>query len=66
MAEKYTHAELTKRLKSPGWGLITGNKGKTVTGTLEKLVHVTHERHKKGQAPGLIEEIETAIGHDTN
>ena len=64
MAEKYTHAELTKRLKSPGWGLVTGKKGKSVTGTLEKLAHVTHERHKKGQAPGLIEEIETGIELD--
>jgi len=64
MATNYTHAELTTRLKSPGWGLVTGKKSKTVTGTLEKLLHVTHERHKKGQTPGLIGEIETDIELD--
>lgn len=62
MPDKYTHDELTKRVKSPGWRLVTGKKGgNPVTGTLEHVLGVTHERRKGGQAPGLIEEIETKI-----
>ena len=65
MADGYKHDELTKRIKSPGWRLVTGRKNdKTVTGTLEKLLRITHERHKGGQAPGLIEEIKTEIELD--
>jgi hypothetical protein len=62
MPDKYTHDELTKRVKSPGWRLVTGKKDDhPVTGTLEHVLGVTHERHKGGQASGLIEEIETKI-----
>ena len=62
MPDKYTLDELTKRLKSPGWRLVTKRKdNNTVTGTLEHVLGVTRERHKGGQAPGLIEEIETKI-----
>ena len=62
MPGKYTHDELTKRVKSPGWRLVTGKiDGNTVTGTLEHVLGVTHERRKGGQAPGLIQEIETKI-----
>jgi hypothetical protein len=60
----YTHEELTERVKTPGWRLVTGNKDKSITDTLENLVHLTHERRKTGQAPGLIEELETAIELD--
>jgi len=61
MAKNYTHEELTKRVKTPGWRLVTRKKDKSITDTLENLLHLTHKRHKKGQTPGVIEEIETAI-----
>jgi hypothetical protein len=64
MANLYTHDDLTGRVKSPGWALVTGKKDATITGTLEKILKITHDRHKSGQAPGLIEEIETAIELD--
>jgi hypothetical protein len=65
MAEKYTEDELTARVKTPGWRLVTGRKDdNAVTGRLEQVLGVTHERHKSGQAPGLIQEIETGIELD--
>jgi hypothetical protein len=62
--KQYTHDELTEGVKSRGWALITGRKDKSITDTLENLLHLSHKRHKKGQAPGLIKEIETAIELD--
>ena len=65
MANKYTHDELAERIKSPGWRLVTGKKeDRSIMGTLDKLLHVTHHRRKNGQAPGLIEEIKTGIEVD--
>jgi hypothetical protein len=62
MPDKYTHDELTQRVKSPGWRLVTGEKDDdTVTGTLEHVLGVTHEKHAGGQTPGRIEEIETKV-----
>jgi hypothetical protein len=64
MASRYTEEELKKRMGSSGWRLVTGMDGKPVLGTLEDIAKATHERHKGGQAPGLIEEVETAIELD--
>jgi len=64
MANKYTDAELTERVKSPGWTLVTAEKGDPVTGSLEDILKITHGRHKSGHASGLIEEMETAIELD--
>jgi hypothetical protein len=64
MANKYTHAELAERVKSSGWGLVTGKDGEPVTGTLEDVLKITHGRQRSGHAPGLIEEMATAIELD--
>jgi len=64
MSKKYTHEQLIERVKSHGWRLVTGNKSHTITGTLENLLGITHDRRKSGQAPGLIEEIETGVELD--
>jgi hypothetical protein len=64
MADKYSHDELVERVKTPGWRLVTGKNDTSVKGTLERLLHLTHERGQKGEAPGLIEEIETSIELD--
>lgn len=64
MADKYSHEELVNRVKTPGWRLVPGSKDKSITDTLERLLHLTHERTQKGEAPGLIEEIETSVELD--
>jgi len=63
MATIYTHDDLKGRLKAPGWALVTG-KDTPISGTLGKILGVSHERHKSGQATGSIREIETAIELD--
>ncbi len=64
MATIYTQDDLKGRMKSPGWALITGQKEQSISGTLAELLGITHDRHKRGHAPGLIREIETAIELD--
>ena len=64
MATIYTQDDLKGRMKSPGWALITGQKEQSAFGTLAELLGITHDRHKRGRAPGLIREIETAIELD--
>lgn len=65
MADHDKDDDLTRRLASPGWRLKTGKTGDTpVSGTLEHVVRATHARKNSGQAPGLIEEVETAIELD--
>jgi len=44
MANKYTHEELTKRVKTPGWRLIARENDESITDTLENLLHLTHKR----------------------
>jgi hypothetical protein len=59
MPDKYTHDELTKRVKSPGWRLVTGKKRRQDGyGHARTCLDVTHERRKRGKAPGVMEEIE--------
>ena len=65
MANHYQEDDLMRRLASPGWRLKTGQKDdKAVSGTLEHVVRATHDRKKSGDAPGLIEEVETEIELD--
>ena len=64
MADKYSHDELVERVKTPGWRLVTDKKDTSVGGTLQHLLHLSHERKQKGEAPGLIEEIETSVELD--
>ena len=64
MANIYTHDDLKGRMKSPGWALVTGQRDQSFSGTLEKILGITHRRHRGGQAPGLIQEIETTIELD--
>jgi len=47
-------------MKSPGWSLITG-KDETLKGTLEELLHVTHEKHGSGKHPGMLREAATGV-----
>jgi hypothetical protein len=56
MARNYSHDELVRRVKSPGWKL---KADQPATGTLEEVLRLGHQRRKKGEHPGLIEEIDT-------
>jgi hypothetical protein len=53
-----------KRVKSPGWRIVSGGYGLKISGTLEQLLNVTHHRHANGEAPGLIEEVEITVELD--
>ena len=65
MADQDKQDDLTGRLKSPGWRLVTGKTDDHgVTGTLEQVVTATHARKSQGQTLGRIEEVETAIELD--
>ena len=61
MARNYSHDELVQRVKSPGWKLKADRPapGTSETGTLEEVLRLGHQRKKKGEHPGLIEEIDT-------
>ena len=63
-AKKLTRAELVAMLQSKGWDLVTGSETHPIKGTLEQLVKKTHERHKKGEEPGLIRKLETELELD--
>jgi hypothetical protein len=64
MANIYTHDDLKGRMKSPGWALITRQKGLSPSGTLEHVLGKTHKRKTDGHAPSLIHEIATGIELD--
>jgi hypothetical protein len=61
---KYSDDELLARMKSPGWHVATHEDEKPAAGSLEDAVRAAHDRHSKGEAPGLIQEIETSIELD--
>ncbi|MGB9153931.1 MAG: hypothetical protein WCD70_12700 [Alphaproteobacteria bacterium] len=59
------HAKLIAKLPTPGWSLITGAPAFPIEDhTLEQLIRMTHERHKKGETPGLIRHMEDALELD--
>ena len=63
MRRKYSHDELATRVKTPGWRLTRENDP-PVTGTLQHLLNLSHQRRRQGEHPGLIQEIETSIELD--
>jgi len=57
--------ELIAQLQKRGWDLVTGSEAFPIKNrTLEELVRMTHARHKKGEAPGLIKHMETVLELD--
>jgi len=60
MPNDYSHDELAKLTKSPGWRLETDGNAEHA-GTLEDVAKVAHERHARGEHPGIIKRIETSI-----
>ncbi len=62
---KPTHQDLIKLLPSQGWSLENGGKPPADKDhTLEDLVRTAHEYHQKGDQPGLISRMETALELD--
>lgn len=61
--QKYSHDELATKVKSNGWRLVR-DPDQPVTGTLQHLLNLAHQRRRKGEHPGLIQEIETSIELD--
>jgi hypothetical protein len=63
--KKLSREQLIASLQTRGWDLVTGSEAIPVKNqTLEELARVTHARHKKGEAIGLIQKMETAIELD--
>jgi hypothetical protein len=60
----YTHAQLAERVKYPGWETVKDENSSPISGTLEDVLKVTHERHKDGHTTERIKEIATAIELD--
>lgn len=52
--------ELKKLAKTPGWHLKAGGKTER-KGTLEDVAKAAHERRTRGEHPGIVRQIETAI-----
>ena len=62
MPEKYSDSELVEKMDQPGWKHDAG--GDPVTGTLGDAAKSAHDKHTKGEHPGLIQEVETTIELD--
>jgi hypothetical protein len=58
----WSNEELTASRASPGWRLKT-DQG-THEGTLEDVAKLAHDRHARGEQPGLIQQIETSVELD--
>ncbi|HTT82110.1 MAG TPA: hypothetical protein VMF67_01375 [Rhizomicrobium sp.] len=58
----WSNEELTAQRTSPGW-LLEADEA-TQEGTLEDVAKLAHERHARGEHPGLIRQIESSIELD--
>jgi hypothetical protein len=57
-----SNEDLTASRTSPGWRLETDQVAHE--GTLEDVAKLAHERHARGEHPGLIRQIETSLELD--
>ena len=64
MANKLSDEDLASKLKSPGWRLTVDHSDKAITGTLGEVVTESHSRKARGEHPGRIQQIMTAIELD--
>ncbi len=61
MANDYSHDDLVERVNTPGWRLTSNKDAPPFEGNLDEVLRSAHDRHKQGDHPGLIQEIETAV-----
>ena len=61
---KPSREELIKKLHTPGWNLEAGKSAPIKNRPLEDVVRAAHARHKKGEEPGIIKNLETTLELD--
>jgi len=61
---KYSLEQLKEKLTTSGWRTIAGEKITQLEGTLAQMAEAAHARHKKGETPTHLQEIETEIEVD--
>jgi hypothetical protein len=64
MTNKHRDEDLKGQLNSPGWRLTGDHPQKPVTGTLNDVLIESHSRKSRGEHPGRIQQIVTAIELD--
>jgi len=64
MANSNNDEDLTRQLNSPGWRLTGDRPGNNVTGTLGEVLTESHSRKARGEHPGRIARVVTAIELD--
>ena len=64
MANKQSDDDLTTQLNSPGWQLTVDHADQGVSGTLGEVVTESHSRKVRGEHPGRVKQIVTAIELD--
>ena len=60
MTKKYTSDDLESLSKTRGWQLHAGGESGQ-EGTLEEVAKAAHARRVRGEHPGIIRQIETAV-----
>jgi len=55
----WSNEDLKTKRASPGWRLEAGDT--THEGTLDDVARIAHERHQRGEHPGVIREIATWV-----
>jgi len=62
---KLKREELIAMLQTQGWDMVTGSEAlPTKNRSLKELVKIAHERHVRGESPGLISQMEKALELD--
>ena len=64
MANKDSDEDLASQLNSPGWRLTVDHPDQGVIGTLGEVVTESHLRKARGEHPGRVQKIVTAIELD--
>jgi len=64
MANSNNDDDLASQLNSPGWRLTGDRPGNSVTGTLGEVLTESHSRKVRGEHPGRIARVVTAIELD--
>ena len=58
----WSNEDLAALRTSPGWRLEADEA--TQDGTLDDVAKLAHERHARGEHPGLIQQVETSVELD--
>ena len=64
MTNKDSDKDLASQLNSPGWRLTGDHPDQSVSGTLGEVVTESHSRKARGEHPGRVQQIVTAIELD--